>query len=150
MTEKSEKIVNKLREKMVNKLMKEESKNDNNEINSKYKDKELWRVGVICNKDCFNLTEEILKILLKKGYEWKIVSSSYKIKCRKKVDTSEENKIEVNPLIVEIKIYGEVNPNNKEEFLVDLHKKSGSVMEFLQFSSSMVSSMQQEGFVIFK
>ena len=57
---------------MVNKLMKEESKNDNNnennEINHKYKDKELWRVGVICNKDCFNLTEEILKILLKKGY----------------------------------------------------------------------------------
>ena len=120
--------------------MKEESKNDNNEINEinpKYKDKELWRVGVICNKDCFYLTEEILKILLKKGYEWKIVSSSYRIKCRKKIDNNDENKIEVNP-------------NNKEEFLVDLHKKSGSVMEFLQFSSSIISSMQQEGFVIFK
>ena len=133
--------------------MKEESKNDNNENNEllpKYKDKELWRVGVICNKDCFYLTEEILKILLKKGYEWKIVSSSYRIKCRKKIDNNDENKIEVNPLIVEIKIYGEVNPNNKEEFLVDLHKKSGSVMEFLQFSSSIISSMQQEGFVIFK
>ena len=136
--------------------MKEESKNDNNEnneINPKYKDKELWRVGVICNKDCFNLTEEILKILLKKGYEWKIVSSSYRIKCRKRKnegDKNDEKYSEINPLIVEIKIYGEVNPNNKEEFLVDLHKKSGSVMEFLQFSSSMISSMQQEGFVIFK
>ena len=35
----------------------------------------------------------------------------------------EENKNEVNPLIVEIKIYGEVNPNNKEEFLVLLQKE---------------------------
>ena len=149
---------------MVKKLMKEENKNngneeiienenENEELVNKYTDKELWRVGIICNKDCFSLTEEILKILLKKGYEWKIVSSSYRIKCRKRKiegDKNDEKYSEINPLIVEIKIYGEVNPNNKEEFLVDLHKKSGSVMEFLQFSSSIISSMQQEGFVIFK
>ena len=147
---------------MVKKLMKEERKNneneeiidnENEELVNKYTDKELWRVGIICNKDCFSLTEEILKILLKKGYEWKIISSSYRIKCRKRKiegDKNDEKYSEINPLIVEIKIYGEVNPDNKEEFLVDLHKKSGSVMEFLQFSSSMISSMQQEGFVIFK
>ena len=143
---------------MVDKLMKEERKNDENEeredeIKPKYKDKELWRVGVLCNKDCFNLTEEILKILLKKGFEWKIVSSSYRIKCRKRKDEENKNNekySEINPLIVEIKIYGEVNPDTKEEFLVDFHKKSGSVMEFLQFTSSIISSMQEEGFVIFK
>ena len=142
---------------MVNKLIKEENKNNNNNINEGktiplYKDKELWRIGVICKKDCFFLTEEILKILLKMGYEWKIVSSSYTIKCRKRI--IEENEIieknELNPLIVEIKIFGEVEANNKHEFLVDIHKKSGAVMEFLQFSSTLISSMQQEGLVIFK
>ena len=57
LSEKSETIVNKLREKMVNKLMKEESKNNEININGKlkpifkYQDKELWRVGVICKKD---------------------------------------------------------------------------------------------------
>ena len=51
--------MNKLREKMVKKLMKEENKNngneeiienenENEELVNKYKDKELWRVGVIC------------------------------------------------------------------------------------------------------
>ena len=142
--------MNKLREKMVNKLMKEENKNNSSENNlTIYQDKELWRIGVICKKDCFFLTEEIMKILLNKGYEWKIVSSSYKIKCRKRI--TPDNKIaEINPLIVEIMIYGDVEPNNKEEFLVDIHKKSGSVMEFLQFSSSLISSMKQQGLVIFK
>ncbi len=136
---------------MVNKLMKEENKNNSNNENNLtiYQDKELWRVGVICKKDCFFLTEEIMKILLDKGYEWKIVSSSYKIKCRKKI-TQDNKNIEINPLIVEIMIYGDVEPNNKEEFLVDIHKKSGSVMEFLQFSSSLISSMKKLGLVIFK
>ena len=135
---------------MVNKLMKEENKNNSSENNlTIYQDKELWRIGVICKKDCFFLTEEVMKILLNKGYEWKIVSSSYKIKCRKRI--TPDNKIaEINPLIVEIMIYGDVEPNNKEEFLVDIHKKSGSVMEFLQFSSSLISSMKQQGLVIFK
>ena len=136
---------------MVNKLMREENKNENNS-NILNKDKELWRIGVICKKDCFFLTEEILKILLKMGYEWKIVSSSYTIKCRKRI--IEENEIieknELNPLVVEIKIFGEVEANNKHEFLVDIHKKSGAVMEFLQFSSTLISSMQQGGLVIFK
>ena len=128
--------------------------NDNNEKRKTvYKDKELWRVGVICKKDCYELTQDILNILLQKGFEWKIISSSYSIKCKRRI--TEENKInekysEVNPLIVEIKIYGDVDPNNKEEFLVDLHKKSGNVMEFLQFSSSIISSMQQEGLIVFK
>ena len=128
--------------------------NDNNEERKTvYKDKELWRVGVICKKDCYELTQDILNILLQKGFEWKIISSSYSIKCKRRI--TEENKInekysEVNPLIVEIKIYGDVDPNNKEEFLVDLHKKSGNVMEFLQFSSSIISSMQQEGLIVFK
>ena len=137
---------------MVNKLMNEI--NDNNEERKTvYKDKELWRVGVICKKDCYELTQDILNILLQKGFEWKIISSSYSIKCKRRI--TEENKInekysEVNPLIVEIKIYGDVDPNNKEEFLVDLHKKSGNVMEFLQFSSSIISSMQQEGLIVFK
>jgi hypothetical protein len=144
--------VDKLREKMVNKLMKEENKNNEDNSLQKNKDKELWRIGVICKKDCFFLTEEILKILLKMGYEWKIVSSSYTIKCRKRIN--EENKIneriELNPLIVEIKIFGEVEADNKHEFLVDIHKKSGAVMEFLQFSSTLISSMKQEGLVIFK
>ena len=126
---------------------------NNEERKTVYKDKELWRVGVICKKDCYELTQDILNILLQKGFEWKIISSSYSIKCKRRI--TEENKInekysEVNPLIVEIKIYGDVDPNNKEEFLVDLHKKSGSVMEFLQFSSSMYSAMQAEGFVVFK
>lgn len=140
---------------MLNKLMKEQNKNEENNGENKplLKDKELWRVGVICKKDCFELTEIILKILLKLGYEWKIVSSSYRIKCKRR--KTEENKnnekySEVNPLVVEIKISGEIEPNNKEDFLVDLHKKSGSVMEFLQFSSSVISSLQQEGLVIFK
>jgi len=134
---------------MVNKLMKEENKNNNENNLTIYQDKELWRVGVICKKDCFFLTEEIMKILLNKGYEWKIVSSSYKIKCRKRI-TKDNKNAEINPLIVEIIIYGDVEPNNKEEFLVDIHKKSGSVMEFLQFSSSLISSMKQQGLVIFK
>ena len=117
---------------MVNKLMREENKNENNS-NILNKDKELWRIGVICKKE--------------------IVSSSYTIKCRKRI--IEENKINekielANPLIVEIKIFGEVEADNKHEFLVDIHKKSGAVMEFLQFSSTLISSMQQEGLVIFK
>ena len=153
----NEKIVSKLREKMVNKLMKEEKKN--NHIIEKSEnslpinnDKELWRVGVICKKDCFYLTQEILKILEKNGYEWKITSSSYRIKCRRrKPDPQHPNNFsKTNPLIVEIKIYGDIDANNKDEFLVDMHKRAGLVMEFLEFSSSIVSSMQQAGLVVFK
>ena len=143
---------------MVNKLMKEEKKNNQTIEHSSdglpimNNDKELWRVGIICKKDCFYLTQDILKILEKNGYEWKITSSSYRIKCRRrKVDSSKPNNFsKTNELIVEIKIYGDIDANNKDEFLVDMHKRSGSVMEFLQFSSSFVSSMQQAGLVVFK
>ena len=142
---------------MVKKLMKEEKKNTHIiktsdkslPINT---DKELWRVGVICKKDCFYLTQELLKILEKNGYEWKITSSSYRIKCRRrKPDLEHPNNFsKTNPLIVEIKIYGDIDSNNKDEFLVDMHKRAGLVMEFLEFSSSFVSSMQQAGLVVFK
>ena len=142
---------------MVNKLMKEEKKNNNiSEQSDKNlplnNDKELWRVGVICKKDCFYLTQELLKILEKNGYEWKITSSSYRIKCRRRKPDPEHpnNFSKTNPLIVEIKIYGDIDANNKDEFLVDMHKKGGSVMEFLEFSSTFVSSMQKEGFIVFK
>ncbi len=115
-------------------------------------DQELWRVGVICKKDCFFLTQELLKILEKKGFEWKITSSSYRIKVRRrKEDPAHPNNFsKTNPLIVELKIYGDIDAHNKDEFLVDIHKRAGSVMEFLEFSSSFVSAIQQEGLVVFK
>ena len=115
-------------------------------------DKELWRVGVICKKDCFFLTQELLKILEKKGFEWKITSSSYRIKVRRRKEdpTHPNNFSKTNPLIVELKIYGDIDANNKDEFLVDIHKRAGSAMEFLEFSSSFVSSIQQEGLIVFK
>lgn len=62
---------------------------DNSESLTKNGD-ELWRVGIICKKDCYFLTQEILKCLEKNGYEWKIISSSYKIKCRKKRDDNDQ------------------------------------------------------------
>jgi hypothetical protein len=141
---------------MVNKLMKEE-KNTSKKIENSdgipiNNDKELWRVGVICKKDCFFLTQELLKILEKKGFEWKITSSSYRIKVRRRKEdpTHPNNFSKTNPLIVELKIYGDIDANNKDEFLVDIHKRAGSAMEFLEFSSSFVSSIQQEGLIVFK
>ena len=136
----------------------DESKEKNSEINEIRKNEELWRVGIICKKDCYYLTQEILKILEKNGYEWKIVSSSYKIKCRKKVPESEQEKNELNSgmltkpnsLNVLIQIFGDIDRHNKDEFLVDLHKLSGTVMEFLEFASNFVSSIQQEGLIVTK
>ena len=147
---------------MVNKLMNEEKKNNQNTVVIQSEnenavpvnnDKELWRVGVICKKDCFYLTQELLQILEKIGFEWKIISSAYRIKCkRRKENSNEANKYsKTNPLVVEIRIFGDIDPNNnKDEFLVDIQKKSGVVMEFLEFSSRFVSSMQQAGLVLFK
>ena len=141
---------------MVNKLRKEGKKNNKMEIGENNipinQDKELWRIGVICKKDCFYLTQELLKILEKNGYEWKITSSSYRIKCRRRKEDPEHpnNFSKTNPLIVEIKIYGDVDTNNKDEFLVDMHKRAGLVMEFLEFSRSFVYSIQQAGLVVFK
>lgn len=141
---------------MVNKLRKEGKKNNKMEIGENNipinQDKELWRIGVICKKDCFYLTQELLKILEKNGYEWKITSSSYRIKCRRRKEDPEHpnNFSKTNPLIVEIKIYGDVDTNNKDEFLVDMHKRAGLVMEFLEFSRSFVYSIQQAGLSVFK
>ena len=99
-----------------------------------------------------------MKILEKNGYEWKIVSSSYKIKVRKKVLDNEQEKNELhfgnnnkqNSLNVLIQIFGDIDRHNKDEFLVDLHKLSGTVMEFLEFASNFVASIQQEGLIVTK
>ena len=140
----------------------EESENKEKSNNSKNKDgDDLWRVGIICKKECYYLTQEILKILEKNGYEWKIISSSYKIKCRKKQNEdiknnslnnsiSNTNASEVKPLNVLIQIFGEIDPNHKDEFLVDLHALSGPVMEFLEFSSIFISEMQKQGLIVLK
>ncbi len=156
-----------MRKKIVEDELKEESKNEessnekeknNNDINEIKKSEELWRVGIICKKECYYLTQDILKILEKNGYEWKIVSSSYKIKVRKKVIESEQEKNELhfgninkqNSLNVLIQIFGDIDRHNKDEFLVDLHKLSGTVMEFLEFASNFVSCIQQEGLIVTK
>ena len=153
-----------MRKKISDDETNEESKNDDDskekssEINDIKRNEELWRVGIICKKDCYYLIQEILKILEKNGYEWKIVSSSYKIKCRKKIPENEQEKSDANPamltkqnsLNVLIQIFGDIDRHNKDEFLVDLHKLSGSVMEFLEFASTFVSCIQQEGLIVTK
>lgn len=113
---------------------------------------ELWRVGIICKKDCYFITQEILKCLEKNGYEWKIISSSYKIKCRKKRDENDQSQMQPQSgnLNVLIQIFSNVDPSNKDEYLVDLHKLSGNVMEFLEFSSTFISTIQNESLIVFK
>ena len=134
----------------------DESKEKNSEINEIRKNEELWRVGIICKKDCYYLTQDILKILEKNDYEWKIVSSSYKIKVRKKIPENDNNELNLgnqnkpNSLNVLIQIFGDIDKHNKDEFLVDLHKLSGTVMEFLEFASNFVSCIQQEGLIVTK
>ena len=58
-----------------------------------------WRVGFICKRDCYYVILEILKCLENNGYEWKLVSSSYKIKCRKKDDNNKQASKSLNILI---------------------------------------------------
>ena len=138
--------------------IKEKPKANINDIIAKKKSTELWRVGIICKKECYYLTQEILKILEKNGYEWKIISSSYKIKCRKKQSEDMKNnnvnnnndQPEKKPLNVLIQIFGEIDPDNKDEFLVDLHNLSGPVMEFLDFSSIFISEIQKLGLIVLK
>lgn len=60
---------------------------------------EAWRVGILCKKDCYYVILEILKCLERMGYEWKLVSSSYKIKCRKKNEELTSNVKSLNILI---------------------------------------------------
>ena len=155
-----------MRKKLLVDEQKEESKNEEinpeqkeknkNEITDIKKSEELWRVGIICKKECYNLTQDILKILEKNDYEWKIVSSSYKIKVRKKIPENDNNELnqgnqnKPNSLNVLIQIFGDIDKHNKDEFLVDLHKLSGTVMEFLEFASNFVSCIQQEGLIVTK
>ena len=61
-----------------------------------------------------------------------------------------ENKVRPNSLNVLIQIFGDIDKHNKDEFLVDLHKLSGTVMEFLEFASNFVSCIQQEGLIVTK
>jgi hypothetical protein len=56
-----------------------------------------WRIGLSCQKDCFFILTEVLKSLQNNGYEWKIVSSSYKIKGRKKALLSNGNALKQDP-----------------------------------------------------
>ena len=139
----------------LNELKEPQKINNKNKIDSHYKD-ELWRVGIVCKKDCFNLTKDILEILQNNGYEWKIISSSYKIKCRKKQNEDSKNfslnssSPENTPLNILIQIFGDVDPEQKDEFLVDLHKLSGPVMEFLEFSSIFIASIQKLGLIVLK
>ena len=137
----------------------EKQKSKTSDIIAKKRSNELWRVGIICKKECYYLTQEILKILEKNGYEWKIISSSYKIKCRKKqsedmknnnINNNNNEQPEVKPLNVLIQIFGEIDPENKDEFLVDLHNLSGPVMEFLEFSSIFISEIQKLGLIVLK
>ena len=139
--------------------IKEKQKSKTSDIIAKKRSNELWRVGIICKKECYYLTQEILKILEKNGYEWKIISSSYKIKCRKKqsedmknnnINNNNNEQPEVKPLNVLIQIFGEIDPENKDEFLVDLHNLSGPVMEFLEFSSIFISEIQKLGLIVLK
>ena len=141
-------ILNKDKENKMN-IDEEENVNIENYKNINFIRKngdDMWRVGIICKKECYFLTQEILKILEKNGYEWKIISSSYKIKCRKKQSEdmknssiNNSNSSEDKPLNILIQIFGEIDPNQKDEFLVDLHVLSGPVMEFLEFSSIFIS-----------
>ena len=150
MTEKTENVLQKLKEKFQQKNM-ENITQDNIQDNHQVKKKgdELWRVGIICKKDPYFLAHEILKCLEKNGYEWKIISSSYKIKCRKKRSDSEKE-INPNALNVLIQIFGNVDPKEKDEYLIDLHKLSGGIMEFLEFSSNFLSTIQSANLIVLK
>ena len=145
------KLLNKNEENKMN-IDEEEGKDKKNDESKDKNGDDLWRVGIICKKECYNLTLELLHILENKGFEWKLISSSYKIKCRKK--KIDENKINDNPdipqLNVLIQIFGEVDTSQKDEFLVDFHKLSGSVMEFLEFSSMFITEMRKKGLIIIK
>lgn len=66
----------------------------NNSQNSLTQDvkQDCWRLGVLVKKDCYYVILEILKCLELMGFEWKLVSSSYKIKCRRKNEDSSNGK----------------------------------------------------------
>ena len=63
-----------------------------------------WKIGITCQKECFFIMTEILKSLQINNFEWKIISSSYKIRARKindkNLNTNKTNqKQEINLMI---------------------------------------------------
>jgi hypothetical protein len=80
---KTENVLLQLKEKFHKKIV--------NNQESTIQSDEMWRIGIICKKDCYYITTEILKCLERNGYEWKIISSSYKIKCRRKKDLKDNS-----------------------------------------------------------
>lgn len=145
---------------MKKKLICEEAEGDNMKRRKielkmiKMNGEDQYRVGVRCQKDCencYDLAKEILKILENIGFEWKITSPNYTISCREKKNENEKtsNKGEI-PLLVSIKILGGIEKDDKSQFLVDLHRAEGSIMEFLTFSSNFISSAQQSGILLIK
>lgn len=85
---------------ILKKLKNKFNRKDNNTETLGKQSDEMWRIGIICRKDCYYITTEILKCLERNGYEWKIISSSYKIKCRKKkIDPQEDTSKALNVLI---------------------------------------------------
>jgi hypothetical protein len=80
-----------------------DSNSNSNNIEEVIKNDDLWRIGFICKKDCYYITTEILKCLERNGYEWKIISSSYKIKCRrKKTDVKEGSRYSNLNVLIQI------------------------------------------------
>ena len=127
MPEKKEKTLNKLKNKLMNQLLEkqknaindnypnntndstkmeiEENKNNTNNTNDLLlKEQDFWRIGILCKKDCYYITMEILKCLKRHGYEWKLISSSYKIKCRKKAEDDNNGNSSSNNKVLNVLI----------------------------------------------
>ena len=142
------KIVSKFREKMVTKLLKDEKKHKN-----KIRD-DYWRVGVICKQEIYELTVEILKILDTNGYEWKLLDTTYSFKIRKKKENRPKADTKSNtkmiPLNIGLKIFSGVDSAILDEYLLDLRKFCGPIMEFMEFSRELISSLQKAGLVLYK
>ena len=99
----SEGVLSKLRDKMRKKLLddeiNEQSKNDDDskekssDINEIKKNEELWRVGIICKKDCYYLTQEILKILEKMDMNGKLFLVLIKLNVEKRYLKAKKKKM---------------------------------------------------------
>lgn len=138
----SEKQVSSLK-KLRNKFTKDSINQRDNNNSSIYRDINYWSIGLTCKNDCYFILLQILRCLDNLGYEWKLISSSYKIKCRRKDDYININENESishqNYLNIFIQIFK--IPDRKEEYTVDLHCLSGSNMEFLDFCSDFLNKM---------
>ena len=137
-------------------VIKKQKEKKRKEKENKEREK-FWRVGIVCNGQIYELTKHILGILNKNGYEWKTIESNYEFKCRKKTKNQTKNKsiYTVIPLHIRLRIFsycGDDTTENKEnhDYLIDLSKICGSIMEFLEFSRELISSMQQAGLVVVK